>query len=99
MITENETKEILRNIFNIQVVEYTNEMNVYKIGIWLNGLEINFKEIELNTISDKLDKLIQFIAKALIDKIKERDIDKESEIIREAKIYEEESGLLEEDKI
>ena len=33
-----------------------------------------------------------------IDEIK-RDIDKESEIIREAKIYEEESGLLEEDKI
>ena len=33
-----------------------------------------------------------------IDKIN-RDIDKESEIIREAKIYEEESGLLEEDKI
>ena len=99
MITENETKEILRNIFNIQVVEYTNEMNVYKIGIWLNGLEINFKEIELNTISDKLDKLIQFIAKALIDKIKERDIDKESEIRRETKIYEEEPGLLEEDKI
>ena len=28
-----------------------------------------------------------------------RDIDKESEIIREAKTYEEESGLLEEDKI
>jgi len=33
-----------------------------------------------------------------IKKIK-RDIDKESEIIRESKIYEEESGLLEEDKI
>ena len=28
-----------------------------------------------------------------------RDIDKESEIIRERAIYEEESGLLEEDKI
>ena len=28
-----------------------------------------------------------------------RNIDKESEIIRESKIYEEESGLLEEDKI
>ena len=33
-----------------------------------------------------------------IKKIK-RDIDKESEIIRETKIYEEESRLLEEDKI
>ena len=30
---------------------------------------------------------------------KDRNIDKESEIIRESKIYEEESGLLEEDKI
>ena len=29
----------------------------------------------------------------------ERDIDKESEMLRESKIYEEESGLLEEDKI
>lgn len=39
------------------------------------------------------------VAKAIMDKIKERDIDKESEIRRESKIYEEESGLLEEDKI
>ena len=30
---------------------------------------------------------------------KDRDIDKESEIRRETKTYEEESGLLEEDKI
>ena len=39
------------------------------------------------------------LAFAIMDKIKERDIDKESEMLRERAIYEEESGLLEEDKI
>ena len=48
---------------------------------------------------DKRKPIFKKIAKTILDKIKDRNIDKESEIRRETKTYEEESGLLEEDKI
>ena len=74
MITENEIIELLNKILDVKIVEQTPEMNFYKIGIWLNGREINNTEIELNTVEDLIDKLNRAIAKAIIDKIKEEGI-------------------------
>ena len=83
MITENEIIEIFKNYKN----EYTE----------CDPDTGQFMYKTFVKIPPWID--INKLAKAIIDKIKDRDIDKESKIIRESKIYEEESGLLEEDKI
>jgi len=74
MITEKEIIEILNKFFEVKVVRQEPQMNFYRIGIWLNGQEINNVEIELNTVADIIDKLVGVIAKAIIDKIKEEEI-------------------------
>ena len=71
------------------------------IGIFKDYICYMHKQYMEDDVTYGVIKVRDFleVAKAIMDKIKDRDIDKESEIIRETKIYEEESGLLEEDKI
>lgn len=81
MITEKEIIEILNKFLEVKIVKQENKMNFYRIGIWLNGQEINNVEIELNTVADMIDKLVRVIAKVVIDKINEGE--KEKEIIQD----------------
>ena len=78
--------EVLDKIFNVSIVEQGQDFNIYKIGIWLNGLEINNNEIEINTVDDKIEKLKKYIATKILSKLKENEI-----VLAEGKVEEQEN--------